>query len=495
MSFYNKLNQPTLIHQDFETFSEVDISRVGGVAYSCHPSTQVLICGYAFDNGEVRQWIPAQGEPLPAELEDAVLDPRILKYGWHASFEQAIWTNTLRTPTPAPSWRDTMVMAKVCSFPGKLSSVCDILALLPSHKKKDGTEVIKYFCTPHGGEQRTRHDNPDLWLDALEYNKFDVLAMQRIYAILKNFAPSDSEWDLWQIDQKINQFGLPVNLDMVRNACAIADDLMPRLASRITAITGIDRPKNRDKILYWLKAHGYKFDDLKAENVARALDKTPKHTELYEVLHLRQQISKKSASHFPAFLDATDSDGRARHLFNFNNTRQGRWTAHGPRPHGLSGHAKGFEDIKWVRTAGGHKKAVDGRQLRISRAIPKMKPSDFRMFFENPIEVLGGCVRHAIEAPKGRVIISADLKFIEHLVLGWIAEDKEILSVIRSGKDPYLFFATRIYDLPYEELFEQYKGGDDTKRKLAKPGLLGCGLMMGWQALLEHASKNGVELP
>ena len=39
---------------DFETFSEADLKKVGSYAYAEHPTTEVLICTYAFDDEPVQ---------------------------------------------------------------------------------------------------------------------------------------------------------------------------------------------------------------------------------------------------------------------------------------------------------------------------------------------------------------------------------------------------------------------------------------------------------
>ena len=43
------------LHLDFETYSEVPIS-VGTYVYAMHPSTEVLMLGWAVDDGPVSVW-------------------------------------------------------------------------------------------------------------------------------------------------------------------------------------------------------------------------------------------------------------------------------------------------------------------------------------------------------------------------------------------------------------------------------------------------------
>ena len=49
----------TILHLDYETASDLDVTKVGSSKYSLHPSTRVLMAAYAFDNGPIRQFLPA----------------------------------------------------------------------------------------------------------------------------------------------------------------------------------------------------------------------------------------------------------------------------------------------------------------------------------------------------------------------------------------------------------------------------------------------------
>ena len=56
---------------DFETRSELPLDQVGIDNYARHPSTEILLCAYAFDDGDVNMWeyheshIPEDFESIP----------------------------------------------------------------------------------------------------------------------------------------------------------------------------------------------------------------------------------------------------------------------------------------------------------------------------------------------------------------------------------------------------------------------------------------------
>ena len=60
----------TILHIDFEVFSECDLTSAGVYRYAEHPSTEIMACSYAFDDGPVILWIPYDN--VPQEIFDDV---------------------------------------------------------------------------------------------------------------------------------------------------------------------------------------------------------------------------------------------------------------------------------------------------------------------------------------------------------------------------------------------------------------------------------------
>ena len=65
-------------------------------------------------------------------------------------------------------------------------------------------------------------------------------------------------------------------------------------------------------------------------------------------------------------------------------------------------------------------------------------------------------------------------------MLGWLAKCRKILRVFEENRDPYIDFATYLFGGTYAQRWHEYKElGDSTKRTISKPGVLGCGYMLG----------------
>lgn len=476
------------LNLDYETFSEVSLPDVGTSIYASHPSTEVLMAAFAMNRGPVQQWLPAEGEPAPKEFIEAMLSPDVEKWAWNAPFEMAI-TRNLVCDVVIPQWRDTMVQALHCSLPGSLEKAAQVVGL-PDEAQKDrrGKALMRKFSFP----RKPTKKNPatrTFWNDAGEeepwegykqYNRSDVVAERGVMLKLKNFDMGADEWELWHLDQAINQAGLPINIRMVRNAIKVYEEALSQGFARMNEITQLANPNSLAQLLPWLQERGYMFDDCQKSHIktaARYFREQPDHwtndeweyyrgdTDLREVLDLRLETSRTSIKKYYALARSTDDDGNLRGTLQMNGAaRTGRWAGRIFQPQNLPRPEKRFEDI----------------QPLIAEDVEKLDLESIQMVYGNVFDVLASAIRPAAQAPEGHTFIDADLSAIENRVLGWMSGCDKILDVFRQGRDPYISFATYLFDETYEDLWHEYKvdrKGD--KRTIAKPGTLGCGYQMG----------------
>lgn len=503
--------RPTRLHHDHETFSLSDVTKVGASRYARDPSTEVLMTSFATDDRPVKQWIPAEGQPLPAELEDAMLDDRIMKFAWNKTFEWNIWKHSLGIDTPHTSWRDPMVMALSLSLPGKLLKCGQVLRLDEKYLKEDGKRLINWFSKlrPATKTMPARqvhwYQKYDKWLEFLQYNRMDTESERKIYRILRKYDLPQHEWDLWALDQEINDRGMPVNMEMCGNVIEARDELVQDRLEEMAEITGLENPNSNKPLLSWLRDHGYPFLDLKAGHIKRALEKLDdavcngeQHPEeihdLWRVLELRGEVSRTSTKKFDAVASHVDEDDRLRNCFQFAGAgRTWRWAGRVFQPQNLARPTKELEDLTWGDTPGGNKYVTGGTQIEAAELLSKLTAEGIDTLFPRPMDAISGAVRTVIQAPPGYVFVDADLAAIENVVLGWLADDQRILRVFRNGLDPYIDFATYLYSKKYDELFAEYKAGNKGKRTIAKPGVLGCGYMLGAGKQFENYQTGEME--
>ena len=68
-----------VLHLDIETYSEADLLKVGVYKYTEHPSFEILMIAYAFDDEEVDIIDLAEGEEIPEWLFKALINPEVTK--------------------------------------------------------------------------------------------------------------------------------------------------------------------------------------------------------------------------------------------------------------------------------------------------------------------------------------------------------------------------------------------------------------------------------
>ncbi len=87
--------------------------------------------------------------------------------------------------------------------------------------------------------------------------------------------------------------------------------------------------------------------------------------------------------------------------------------------------------------------------------------------------------RKIVVPSEGGVLIEADLKFAEALILAWLARDGPTIEAVREkGLDIYKWHAARMFQRAYDQITKQ-------ERTLVKPVVLGCGYGLGTDHLAE----------
>lgn len=500
------------LHHDFETYCDVSVVDVGADFYSRHKSCEVLMCAYGVNNNEIQQWVPAEGEAMPAELDEMLADPHAIKFAWNKPFEWSIWANVLKRFIPHSEWRDPMVLCYSLSLPGKLEKAGEVVDLPEDARKmKRGKLLIRKFCSPRKPTKTnpsTRlfwYDDPADWEEFKLYNRTDVEAERGIYARTKKFDMPSWEWDLWVIDQEINQAGIPFNMNMVNNAITIYEELVGDALEEMRLLTGLANPNSGSQLLPWLVERGYPFEDLKKGHVERGrlrcveqlaeadigpgeqqaildlfLDAARDGREyipnredaglvvIERVLALRLRAAKASPKKYYSLNECVDQSGEIpvlRNAFQFAGAgRTWRWSG------------RMFQAQNLPRPA---TKFLEKNIHMAARHVEELSAPALAALWDDPFDVLTSCIRPTAQAPEGYVFVDADLNAIENRVLGWIAKCSKILRVFELNRDPYIDFGTYLFGGTYDQLWEEYKvGGNSTKRTISKPGVLGCGYML-----------------
>lgn len=421
---------------DIETYSSVDIGEAGAYKYIESPDFEILIIGYAIEDGPVVIVDLAQGEEIPEELEEALLSDEYLKVAHNAVFERRSFKR-VGFDIPIEQWYCTAVKSAYCGLPISLDQVSKALDL--QDKKLDtGKALIKYFSCPckptkiNGMRVRNypRHA-PTKWEMYKEYNMYDVLAEREIYKRLEQYEIPDIERKLYVIDQMINDAGIEVDLELAKSAIYVNTEYTEELTKLAKQLTGLENPNSAAQIKSWIKRKtGLDIESLnKAEmpNVYKAIEK---YDEVKRVLDIRKSLSKTSIKKYYAMLNCAMSDNRARGMFQFYGAnRTGRWAGRLVQLQNLSKNHVANIEIP--------------RELVRNRDI-----SAIEMLYGDVSDILSQLVRTAFVAPKGKLLAVADFSAIEARVISWLANEKWRMDVFHGDGKIYEATGAKMFNVP-----------------------------------------------
>lgn len=315
---------------DIETFSSIDLIKCGVYAYTSAPDFEILLFAYAFDDEDVEIIDIASGEVLPAEIISAIQDNRIVKTAFNSNFERTCISKYLKKQLLPKVWRCAAVQSAMLALPMSLDGVGQVLGL-QQQKMKEGKELIRYFSIPckptKTNGERTRnlpHHAPEKWQLFKDYCKRDVEVERNIRAKIAKYPISENEQELYSLDQQINDRGVLVDMELVKNA--IECDWIQKVDtfSKAQLLTGLENPNSVAQLKKWLLENGVQVPSLSKKAVTDLAKESDGEVEM--LLNLRLQLAKTSIRKYEAIERAVCPDGRVRGLLQFYGAnRTGRW--------------------------------------------------------------------------------------------------------------------------------------------------------------------------
>ena len=329
------------LYADLETFSTTELKQ-GAHKYA--EAAEILLFPYALGDEEPKCWIPKSGahpgEPTPPELRDALMNQNKMTV-WHngGMFDLVILNHVRPSGMALPHDRvfDTMACAYAHSLPGSLDTLCTVLGVDAAKAKlKTGKQLIQLFCKPRPKNIKLRRatsaTHPEEWAAFIEYAKADITSMREVYKKLPkwNYKWREGfEYNLWLLDQRINNRGVAVDVPFAEAAIRAADVAREDLAARAQQLThgAVQAATQRDAMLEHLfEEYAVQLPDMRADTLERRLQDPDLPEGLKELLRVRLQATSTSVRKYNSLVGATSSDGRLRGLLQWNGAaRTGRW--------------------------------------------------------------------------------------------------------------------------------------------------------------------------
>lgn len=418
---------------DIETYSDVDLSKSGVYPYAESDNFEILFFGYSVDGHPPQVIDLANGEQLPDDIIAALTDPNVIKTAYNAMFERICISKHLGLPKGTyldpTQWHCTMVWAATLGLPMSLAGVGAVLGL-DKQKMSEGKDLIKFFCIPDkDGNRHHPKVHPGKWELFKSYNCRDVEVEIAIQQRLAKYPVPNFVWNEYHLDQQINDRGIGVDMELVRHAITINEDIKNEITAEIQALTMLDNPNSVQQMKEWLAENGMETESLGKQAVKELLETAP--PELAKVLSLRQQLAKSSVKKYDAMLSSHCIDDRIRGMFQFYGAnRSGRF----------SGRLVQLQNL--YRNSMPH----------LDTARDLIKADDIKtldLLFGDIPDVLSQLIRTALvpKAPYKRFIV-ADFTSIEGVVLSWLAGEQWRLDVFKNGGDIYCISASKIFGVP-----------------------------------------------
>lgn len=421
---------------DVETYSSVDIKESGAYKYIESPDFEILIIGYALNDNPVKIIDLAQGEEIPEEFEEALLDQDCIKVAHNAVFERLSFKR-IGYNIPAEQWYCTSVKAAYCGLPLSLDEVSKALNL--TDKKLDtGKALIKYFSCPCKATRingmRTRNypeHAPEKWEMYKEYNKYDVLAEREIFHRLEKYEIPEIERKMYVLDQNINDRGILVDIELAKSAIDVDNTYTSILVQQAQQLTGLKNPNSPTQIRKWIEDKTSNVVlSLSKESMPDLMKEFADYPDIIEMLNIHKKLSKTSIKKYYAMLNCAMKDHRVRGTFQFYGAnRTGRWAGRLLQLQNLS------------------KNHIS--HIEIPREMIRARDwESVEMMYDDVADILSQLVRTALIAPSGKVFSVADFSAIEARVISWLANEKWRMDVFHGDGKIYEATGAKMFNVP-----------------------------------------------
>lgn len=483
---------------DTETRSPIAL-RNGTARYAT--MAEVTIVTWALDNDEPQIWEPVRRPKFPNGLYDALLEADMV-LAHNAYFDRTVlnaqdwWPREL---APLNKWRCVMVQLLSHGLPGSLELACKIFKIPEAYSKKDGKALINQFCKPHGKrkEYKDWSTHPDDWDKFKTYALSDIHSMRAVSNACPKWNSFAFERDLWHLDQKINDRGFAVDLDLAHGAIKATNEEKARLAARTAELTTVDgnvevhSTTQRDKLLeHLLIQYGVMLPDLRAATIEDTLEDPELPEYVKELLRIRLMASKSSTSKYKRVVE-TEVGGRLYGTLQFAGAnRTQRWAGRIFQPQNLQ-----RLDVSLVAAYHGiEPKAVKKKHIQqyLDDGVNAIKVGAANILFDDVMGLAANCTRGVIVAPPGKKLCISDLANIEGRKLAWLADEEWKLQAFRdrdagTGYDLYVLAYARAFNVDPSTVTEE-------QRQIGKVMELALGYQGGVGAFVSMVATYGIDL-
>ena len=262
---------------DIETYSSIDLTKSGVYKYTQN-DFEILLIAYAYDDEEIKIIDLKNNEKIPENLKKDILDENIIKTAFNANFERVCLSKYFNTYLSPKMFRCTQVHALYLGLPHGLDNVAKSLRL-KEQKLEEGKSLIRFFMKKENIDLLTSSKGSIKKTEAIkkyeEFKKYcinDVRVERSIRKVLEKVKLPESEQKLWELDQEINDRGVLVDINLLKNAIYYDNIFKSNLIEKLKTITNINNPKSNNQMKDYLKSLGVEVNSLSKESVVDLLN-------------------------------------------------------------------------------------------------------------------------------------------------------------------------------------------------------------------------------
>ncbi|EGI0876440.1 hypothetical protein IF455_004564 [Salmonella enterica] len=470
-----------LLYLDTETFSEADLKKVGSYAYAEHPTTEIVICTYAFDEGPVQVWDTTDGSDMPRDLRRAMLklqksDSNLKLVGQNfLMFDRPVIKHCWGFELLVENIIDTMIVAFRHALPGSLAALCEVLNIDASMAKdKRGKALIQRFSRPTPKNYKIRRytadTHPKEWAEFIAYAKSDITSMREVYKKMPKWGNSEFEDRVLWLDQVINDRGFKVDVALAEAAIEAVTRHKEELQEEAQrkyggSLTG----KDFLSILQEL-APAHRIHNAQKSTLNDLLADEDLPDDARTIIEMRLGAASTASTKYAPLLLGRSSDDRRRGCLQYGGAKRTlRWAGKGFQPQNL---ARGYY----------HDDELD-------RGIAALLKGRAHRRFD-VAKLTASTVRSCIIPEAGRKFVVADYSNVEGRGLAWLAGEETALDTFRAGLDIYCVTAGKMFGMDPDDIKKNFK----EIRQIGKACELGLGYEGGVGAFVTFAKNLGLDL-
>ena len=456
---------------DFETFSTIDLPRVGFYRYSIDPSTGVNCLAFKLGSSPTKVWVhPFHNAKLVENLATQEEFENLLTiirgqgydhiYMHNAEFDLSIWNNHFARygsipKIPLNKVSCTQALARYNGlFPSSLADVSERLDL--SVKKwLVGHSIMKQFSK--GDSCSTEHTPEDV-ATLCKYNTLDVESTALIPGSLPVKELPKREKEMFMLTYQMNSVGIGWDTQLANKIQKKCETIIKTANRAIKKLTNneIETVYQAPSISLFLRKLDKRVTSTNQENITlynSYEDKNPIVDKVFKLLSKSRSLSHKKAqtASSAVYRDSLHSS------MSFYKNRTGRYSGQGVHLLNIP--------------------KSDANLLENIEKITKVKD----------IPTALSCLRGCIIPRNGYKLVGADFSRIELKLLANFAGQTDLVEKLDSGFDLYSELAKNIFN---KDKIDK----DSKERALGKQAILGLGYGQGASGFHKACLDKGLSI-